>query len=262
MPSCKHTDYLRIRSWSDAKIAFENTAPIRGEDKCLSGVPLERSRRAHRTKFLSRHTSPDGEVSFRLHLYYTSVVTYHQDGRVTLDLSYTTVSTAGFANALTPPDVHVRLERGNMVVRCLGTGEFIANGTVTLRRAVGGDYVPDGTPQRYYDKLNLSRAAQARKQIRPLLDYLHTIEALTPISREAYAGMRAAIPSPLDVENPDHFPAIAASLLQHGPRGLAYIMPPDWKSAFLRRVYGQLGCYDRTPVPYGTVRHDSYTVNE
>lgn len=258
MPSCKHTDYLRIRSFSDAKIAFEDTAPIRGKDKDYDGVPLERSRRAHNTKYLVRRINADGTVSFRLYLYSTPVVSYHEDGRVVLDLSYPSVSTAGFAYELTPPGISVALERGDMVVRCRGTGSFIANDTITLRQDDKGNYAPVNVPQRFYDKLNLSRAAQTRKRIRPLLDYLHTIKAMCPISGDAYAAMRDSARPAFDMENTDHFPAIAASLMRRYSYKLEYAMPSDWRSLILNLAYKQYGAYDKTPVPYGSVRHDSY----
>ena len=264
MPSCKHTDYLRIDSYASAKKAFDCTAAIRGRDKDHDGVPVERNRRAHSTKYLKRRRDRDGKVSYQLWLYSTSVVEYFEDGLVKLDLSYRSMSTAGFATELSPRGVAVSLSRGDMVLYCAGIGDFIVDGQVLLTPTESGLYAPIGAFQRYVDRLNLSRAAQTRKLARPMLDYLHTIAAMTPISPGAAKALEDGGGVTFSPEHPDGYPATAARLLQPVfiGGGLTFVMTNNWRAVVLTRLYQERGDYDRVPVPYGTVRHGSYAIGK
>ena len=256
MPFCTH-DYVNIRSFSGAKKAFDDIPAIRGRNKDLYGVPLQKNRRAHGTKTLVKHVSPSGDVSFRCYLYSTAVVVYLNNGNIVLDLSYRSESTCGFASALTPSGVSVYLSNKDAVVSC-AAGEFIVDGEITLAPLGTNGYTPVNPKQRYVDRLNRSRAAQARKVARPLMEYLKTIAGVCPLTDSTVRAMRENHSCSLDPLNPEDFPAIAASMIFISTHeGL--LMRPDWKEHTYQQLYRRFDCYDSVPVPFGQIKKNSYT---
>ena len=97
-----HDNLQPIKSHTDAAYYFSTTAPVRGLDKHINGVPIHMDRREGRKKVLYRND--DGSYSAKLvydndHEGAPPVVTWWQDGRFTLHGQSVCQTTVGFMEA-------------------------------------------------------------------------------------------------------------------------------------------------------------------
>ena len=275
-------DLATIRSYDQAKTHLINTKPVR----TTGNVPLRRDRKNHGHMYI--HSFYDGRIACRL--YATDVVTYYPDGRVHLDTSYASQSTNAFASQFTPRAVSCYLERGQPCVHVAGILEatqFICPpGGLLIRpasdphpdpllaRTTPYTVAPDDNPalaNQCERKLNLSRAAKARKPIAPLLEYAKTLAALGPMTHEAWRAMRGdgrlthahlylSYLIPEDVTNPDRWPEIASlccvNYFRNATPDRVAVDLPRLKEALTAAMYRYFSVYDYVPLGWGTLPND------
>lgn len=104
MPSIKTDGLHSINSHAEAVARYQKSKPWKGFDAYTERRPIAQSIRAKKHMSV-RHNSVDDTVAFRL--YDTDVVIFHPDDSITIDLSYSSKSTAAFAYALLPGGVTV-----------------------------------------------------------------------------------------------------------------------------------------------------------
>jgi len=97
-----HDNLQPIKNYADAAYYFGITAPVRGLDKYINGVPIHMDRREGRIKVLCRNA--DGSYSAKLvydndHEGAPPVVTWWQDGRFTLHGQNVHQTIVGFMEA-------------------------------------------------------------------------------------------------------------------------------------------------------------------
>jgi len=263
MSFCINTAPLvAIRSFAAAEAHFNNTAPIRGYDKDAEGVPLRRDRKNWRSMRLMKR--PYG---YAARLYHTDVVQWHADGTMRVDASYSSRSTNVFATLYLPYDMFVSSMYGKSVLRC-AQGVFpLVYGEIRLTlckddtKMTAWRVDTASVPTMCYPKLNLKRAAAARKQLAPLMAYLTTLEAMGPLSSEAVHAMygdhsKTYVTYAHDMVDPEKFAAVAArhyrSWFYRSTGTTANKLDSNAKVTLTKLFYEMTGCYDTILLDTGT----------
>jgi hypothetical protein len=221
------------------------------------------------------HALPSGAIACRL--YATDVVVYYPDGRIHLDTSYASRSTALFADALTPYAVRTSNTRDNPHVYVVGVGEFVCppeglwlRHTMSEALAYNTQVacVPEDNPslsQQCEKRLNLSRAAKARKPIAPLLAYAKTLAACGPMPHEAWRAMRGdwrghrhdlQYLTPEDVANPENWPSLVSLCCSSDWTGVVRVNLADLKATLTTTMYRLYDVYDYVQLEWGTLPTD------
>lgn len=162
----------------EARRGLRHLASSQGYRERYGDAPLA----DHRRDYMGVSMEADGDVVFRYHD--TNVVTWHADGRCTLDLSYASVSTQTFAHELGPSDIRISLDTkyvvGGQAVIGVHTGHTTMHGylvpTYTCYRVddvvtlhVGGERTVvdvDDTQPFIRRAVNRQRAKEARSETR------------------------------------------------------------------------------------------------
>lgn len=262
MSFCIDTSRLvPIRSFTAAEAHYNNTAPIRGYYKDIEGVPL----RSDRKNWLSMRLMKR-PYGYAAQLYKTDVVQWHADGTMSLDAAWNNRSTNKFAAAHLPYGMAVSTLRGNSVLHC-AQGVFpLSYGEVRLVKGTDSIGMPcwevdtESVPPMCYPKLNLKRAAVARKQIAPLMAYLTTLEAMGPIDGDAWRALRNeagwAVTTMYDMVTPERFGVVASRFYRiwcgNHSGGLAHRLDPKAKAKLTKLFYELTGCHDTIMLEPGT----------
>lgn len=280
-----------IRSYEDAAAYFNETAPLRGMDKEQMGVSLRGSTTSSRKYtmlkklviFKGRDEAGNTitEVAYACALYGTNVVTFHADHSVVVNIAYGSRSTDAFANRHlgwwpSPLVTAGERDKHHAITTQAGKVYFQARDAAGIRFeavASGGDCgecfnIDISTVRRMnYKKLNLKRAAAARKSIAPFVAYVKTMMALGDVSSDAVREMREGSTPPLwrtpsmeHMTNPEKFARVLS----------AYYIDAGWRTPGVARlhvntaemirdhVYRVQQVYDEVELPLGQTRRGMY----
>lgn len=253
-----------IRDFAACEAYFHNTATIRGFTKEVHGVPLRRDRKNHYTSAL--HRLKNGE-SYACRLYRSDVVTFYRDGRIRVDLTYHSMSTAVFAESFMPYGLGVQSKV------LLADREGVYSGAYSpleLVRNPQGAYAVnrDTVPTMGVRRVDRKKTKVPRDLIRPLVAYANTLIACTPdgLTQEAVMAMRVT-PTPYnphihqasleDLTNPELWPELVSREMR-----TRYIpslgetrsfIDPSFFPRLRDRAYELSGAYYMETLPVGTV---------
>ena len=228
-------DHLpRFHNFQDAVEYHKNTKGIRGRTNI---IPLKLNRRDPDTYQISKNR--DGHIE--CWLYDTPVLVYTPSHLIVT--AYCSMTTNSFIDAIAPYWLRAYMRNGQKFsVR--GHGEFTAEYTGKLRISVDGVYNPTHVEA---DKLinvvlNKTRAAEARKSMKPLVDLARATSKLDGY----WEGLRT---SKEDVDDP---------LLAHLRRllqiwGVWRLTFESLKQKIYIAEYDNQDCYDRAPAEYGVI---------
>jgi len=251
------------RDFASCEAYFNNTATIRGFTKEVHGVPLRRDRKNHYTSAL--HRLKNGEA-YACRLYRSDVVTFHRDGRIVVDLTYHSMSTAVFASSFMPYSVTVQSQV------LLADREGVYSGAYSPLELVPSQGVyavnRDTVPTMGVRRVDRKKTKVPRDLIQPLVDYANTLIACTPegLTQEAAMAMRVT-PTPYnphihqasleDLTSPEMWPALVSRHMRtrflYSSGDTRSFIDPSFFQRLRDRAYELSGAYYMEPLPVGTV---------
>ena len=229
----------RFHTFQDAVEYHHNTKGIRGRENI---VPLRLNRKNPDEYRIEAEIDSGGNYrSVSCYLYRTPVLVYTPTHLIVN--SYASMTTNSFIDAIAPYWLRAYMRNGQKFsVR--GHGEFTAEYTGKLRISVDGVYNPTHVEA---DKLinvvlNKTRAAEARKSMKPLVDLARATSKLDGY----WEGLRT---SKEDVDDP--LLAHLRHLLQIW--GVWRLTFESLKQKIYIAEYDNQDCYDRAPAEYGVI---------
>jgi hypothetical protein len=207
-----------IYGYSHALETWENTTPWRGEDQS-SVRPLGYKRKR-------QHSIIKYDECIGLELYNTDVVTFHKDGGMTLATGgWDTQATRGFMNAA--QHYPVLSHKGNTYVRVNGFEYRVPSEGIKIR-----DGIVCNPAQETYDRLNKAKAKIVRANLKPFMQYLNTMYA---VSRGNFSS--------LTYENmPARNGALRATLEDMAEEG--NVIGEEFLSEFFMKLMHETGAYN------------------
>jgi hypothetical protein len=261
--------FHRIRSYAEAARAWDDIPAIRGTNPIDNGKPLRRDRK--NASAYALHYLP-AMNAYAVRLYDTHVVTFHNDGSFTVNLSYGSNTTNDFATNFLPRGWLAFTQYGQPVLT--HADNYVDPPTrrhypafKPLRILPSGLIDASTVPQMVVKRVNKSLAAALRKKIKPLIDYIDTLHALGNMSDEAVDAMRGKRPqSPLPdftrleaMLDENDFPHIAGTFYrrQYNHHFKMYQNTLTLKLAkevLYDHAYRLGGAYYMEDVPLGTIK--------
>lgn len=200
-------------------------------------------------------------------------MTYHPDGSITVNLTFSGQNTARFANNYLPWGLDARFYKGRVMLTVGGDKTYAFRGPVTLRKQ-GGDWRiieqdRNKIIQFAVTRINrkVANAAWRDPRVVALREYLKTIAGLGVVSREVWVAMHGdtttypRYPEELlsqAINDEQRWPVLAARLMrtryyaQTGERDTGAAMSDDWEKTLRDWLYKLAGAYVEEPLPEGT----------
>lgn len=232
-------DLPRFHTFQDAVEYHKNTKGIRGRTNI---IPLKLNRRDPDTYRIEAEIDSGGNYrSVSCYLYRTPVLIYTPDRLIVTP--YCSMTTNSFIDGIAPHWLRAYMRNGQKF-RVRGHGEFVAEYTGKLIVSVDGVYNPVKVEA---DKLinvvlNRTRAAEARKSMKPLIDLARATSKLDGY----WDNLRNCTDK---IEDP---------LLAHLHRllqiwGVWRLTFDSLKQKIYIAEYDNQDCYDRAPAEYGVI---------
>jgi hypothetical protein len=153
-----------LRNYAEAEWEYNSIKPVRGT---YDVRPLERTRNQN------KRIEKRGE-DYRAVLHQTACVIYHPDDSITVDGTWTSRSTCGFINAVSPFSVEWR----DTLYLTTDSGTWnISRRPVTFRK-VDDVWTPDNPVQETIRVLDKTRARPVQKALAPLKRWVKTLDML------------------------------------------------------------------------------------
>jgi len=238
----------KIRTWDEAKRVFEATVPWKDTHDSERALGLRREKH----KIIIR----DG-TDYKLRLYQTDVVIYHQDGDVTIN-AYSSVSTTKFIDQVAPVHFSQSLLGGTFITVSDSSrvAMYRPNKRGGIRFTVGKDkrWVPLNPGDIHTEERlvpNLSEMGKVRKQLKTYFTWSDVMDRLQPGkdlgSGYTTEGKEEVLKALL--ENPED-PSLFGDVRKHVVSGY-YNGYKEHKKHVRAVAYKAAGCYTKTPItPY------------
>lgn len=160
-------NFPRIRSYKEALTHFDSVTPLSSLGDNIRPLCARRD--------TSKQIINYGDkIALRYH--YTDVVVYHKDGTIVVE-PYNSSNTAIFATALLPMGINAHIHKGDMYVSDVD-GAYSPKHSKLVFRYDGNNWKVDPESVKSFDtyKLDMKRAAQTRKILKPFLEWREAAE--------------------------------------------------------------------------------------
>lgn len=247
----------RITNYEQAAALYARVKPIRGTDTRPIGDRRKQHMQVVKIEGL-------GEPSYALRLYSTDVVIYRADGTTLINVGYASQSTALFASRMGPRGMTFRLTNNNVLCYVQGKGTF-ASASGKFEVSAAGELMNYDTL--CLRKVNLKKAAAARKRYAPCLKFLRDIaKILIPtMTTESYRELRDANPLDFGVayaracsDDESQWMALFAAYTNHyygySTHATFAFMDKKLASYLSNEAYDEEGCYYYDNLPAGVIK--------
>lgn len=158
-----------IKSHAEAEEYFKSRSPW---PQHSNWRPLDNKRTVHKRLVLNEVTQ-----TYQCVLYEHALVTYHPNGKVALEC-YNSVSSCAFAHRVSPEGMSVISHRNYMYWK-VGDQYFRTDRRMTFQKEDNGWVYLDGAATDTKLVVDRKKAADVRKILKPLLDWLTVHERIT-----------------------------------------------------------------------------------